>query len=491
MAALVLRRDPTPGELDLFRRLAHDNPDVAAVLSGRAADKLPEASGAPESTTAWSNCFSALQAKRPIGREPLQRIMDDIVSGRAKDTLAAAWLMTICVLGMSRADTQALTEIMASSGQRFDYREAPELAHSRLIRRYPTGALSEKVALILPSLIAAARTCVEVCSPFLVARSLGHTGGTWDKLSAIPGFVFPQPGKDSVRALEACGVAMTVTQGDANPADRKLYQLRSSTGTIESVPLIVSSIASKQLTFPVHRLLLDVRIGDSAFLKDEREGLAVGQEVAALVSAAGIQCTYTLTRTAQPNGMAIGNALEVAEAISVMGGAHPGWDERALIEQRLLVIDFFSKLLAAEFPSMGAHDWAHFASEQFHTGAVLRSFAEVLRAHKVSDLTITNLLRDPMVTLAVPADPVTVPSAIAGTLTSLDQLRLGEIVNRTLGGGGNDFEGDFDPRAGVVLGVRIGDAIRQGGTLCRVFTSRAISSATLANIGSCFDITPS
>jgi len=86
---------------------------------------------------------------------------------------------------------------------------------------------------------------------------------------------------------------------------------------------------------------------------------------------------------------------------------------------------------------------------------------------------------------------VTVPSTIAGTLTNLDQLKLGEIVNRTLGGGGNDFEGDFDPTAGIVLGVRIGDVIRLGGTLCRVFTSRAISNATLANIDSCFDITPS
>ena len=283
---------------------------------------------------------------------------------------------------------------------------------------------------------------------------------------------------------------MTVTQGTANPADRKLYQLRSATGAIESIPLIVASIASKQLTFPVHRLLLDVRVGSGAFLKTQSEGTRVGQEVSTLVRGAGIGCFYTLTQTTQPSGAAIGNALEVQEAIAVMGGPARGWEPRALAEQRLLAVDFFAKLMAAEFASRSAAEWSDFAFEGFQSGAVLGSFAELLKTHGVSGSTVTNLLRDPTTTLAIPSDPLTVQSAIAGTLRSLDQPKLGEIVNRILGAGGNEFEGRFDPRGGMVLCARVGDLVQVGLPLCRVFSSREVPPATLTDIAACFVIEP-
>lgn len=490
LAALSLRSDLTATELQLFRDFARNHNDVLRALGAGAAALLGDGAPAANYVPYWDEAFAALQATRPIGRPNLQHIVADIVSGAANDTLIAAWLMTVCVAGMGADDTRVLTELMASSGQRFDYRESSELSQSRLIRRYPTGALSEKVALILPSLISSARTRAAVCSPFLVARSLGHTGGTWDKLSAIPGFVFPQPGDDTVKALKSCGVAMTVTQGTANPADRKLYQLRSATGTVESIPLIVASIASKQLTFPVHRLLLDVRVGSGAFLKTRSEGTTVGQEVCTLVRNAGIASSYTLTPTMQPSGTAIGNALEVEEAIAVMGGPARGWEPRALAEQRLLAVDFFAKLMAAEFASTSAAEWSEFAFERLQSGAALGSFADLLKTHGVSDSTVTHLLRDPATTLAIPSDPLIVQSAIAGTLRSLDQAKLGEIVNRILGGGGNEFEGRFDPRAGIVLGARVGDLVQLGLPLCRVFCSRDVSPATLKDIAACFVVEP-
>src|SRR6266853_895319 len=478
MAALSIRQDLTTDEAELLRQFEQLFPDVAGVLAEAGSETSPPSG--PRAV--WLRSFSALRARKPLGRELLQEILNDIVSGRAKDTLTAAWLMTVCVRGMDNVDTQLLTELMASSGDRYDYRESPKLARTRLVRRYPTGALSEKAALILPSLIAAARARVAVCSPFLVARSLGHTGGTWDKLSAIPGFVFPQPGPESIQALVACGVAMTVTHGSANPADRKLYQLRSATGTIESVPLIVSSVASKQLTFPVHRLLLDIRVGGGAFLANEQDGATVGQQVASSVSKAGIDCTYALTPTAQPNGTAIGNALEVAEALAVMGGPRGVWDERGLIEQRLLVIDFFSKLMAAEFPPTDAAAWAHFASTQFEAGSVLSHFAEVLKAHAVPESTLAGLFRDPFSELGIPSDAVSVPSQKRGVLHSVDQFALGEIVNRRLGAGGNDFQGQFDPKAGLILAARLGDLVRAGTPLCRVFAGRPLSENTTDDI---------
>jgi pyrimidine-nucleoside phosphorylase len=490
LAALSLRSDLTAPELRLFRDFARSHGDVLRTLGDRAIALLPSGETAADPVPHWAEAIAALRTSRPIGRPNLQHIVDDIVSGAAKDTLVAAWLMTVCAAGMGTDDTRVLTELMASSGERFDYREAPELSGLRLIRRYPTGALSEKVALILPSLIASVRTRAPVCSPFLVARSLGHTGGTWDKLSAIPGFVFPEPGDDSIRALKSCGVAMTVTQGHANPADRKLYQLRSATGTVESNPLIVASIASKQLTFPVHRLLLDVRVGPGAFLKDQSAGTTVGREISALVRREGISCSYTLTPTAQPSGSAIGNALEVAEAIAVMGGSDRGWDPRALAEQRLIAVDFFAKLMAAEVTSMNSAEWARVAFEQLNTGAVLRHFAEVLNAHGVSASTATGLLRDPAMALAIPSESLLVRSTTAGVFRSLDQPGLGEIVNRILGAGGNEFEGSFDPTGGIVLGLRLGDVVRADEPLCRVFSCRRLSPGTVADIAACFLVEP-
>ena len=488
LAGLDLRPELTSSELELLRHLYAKHPEVAAGLQGesvlRAGAKIP----VQHKGDYWRELFASIRFSRPLKHELLKKMFADILADHLKDPLVAAWLMTICGEGMSYDNTLLLTDAMTESGPRFDYRANAALVSRRLVRRYPTGSLSEKAALILPALIATARSQVAVCSPFLVARSLGHTGGTWDKLSAIPGFVFPEPGQESIDALLSCGVVMTVTKGIANPADRKLYQLRSTTGTIESIPLIVSSIASKQQTFPVHRLLLDIRIGDGAFLKDDSSGMITGQQIAKIIRRQSIECNYTLTSTLQPNGTAIGNALEVAEAIAVMGGSSEGWDERALHEQKLLVIDFFAKLMAAEFLSNDAPAWAHFGFEGFRSGAVLKSFAEILKTHRVDESTVRRVLDAPWETLKISPKAATIDSKVGGTLRSIDQHAIGEFVNRILGGGGNQFEGEFDATAGIVLTARIGDIVQPRGSLCSVYTSRTLAAEKLAELESCFHL---
>jgi thymidine phosphorylase len=238
----------------------------------------------------------------------------------------------------------------------------------------------------------------------------------------------------------------------------------------------------------VHRLLLDVRIGDGAFLKDENSGIVAGQQIASITRKEGIACNYTLTTTAQPNGTAIGNALEVAEAIAVMGGPSDRWDERALLEQRLLVIDFFSKLMAAEFPSMTAAAWARFGFEEFRKGTVLKSFADILRKHRVANVTVENTLQDPWATLGIPPEAAAISSKGGGTLRSIDQFKIGEIVNRILGGGASEFEGTFDASAGIVLTARIGDVVHPGGSLCRVYTRRSLTPERISEVESCFHL---
>jgi pyrimidine-nucleoside phosphorylase len=420
----------------------------------------------------------------------MKAIISDIVLDGSTSRLAAALLMLICVRGMRNEDVLSLTVAMSQSGETFDYRIDASLKGARLVRRYPTGALSEKTALILPALIVCAKGEVSVCSPFLVARSLGYTGGTWDKLSAIEGFTFPEPGEDTIQTLCRCGVAMTVTKANANPADRILYSLRSSTGTVESGPLIVSSIASKQMCFPVHRLLLDVRYGAGAFLSSISQAKAIGDDIQKVLCAHGVPTLNAFTDTAQPTGSSIGNALEVAEAIAVMNGPNEcAWDPRGIEEQRQIVIKFFAQLMAAEFPELGSSEWERYASKQIEHGEALRAFGDILLAHRVQSSFVERLFVRPLEALSVNRTPVDVHSRNTGTLRHLNQRRLGEIVNRQLGAGGNQFEGEFDPKPGVTLVRRLGDEIQQRDILCRIFADRELALSSIDAVRDCFTVT--
>ncbi len=483
VVGLSLLSDRTDSEYRLLDTLRQNNQDVASLASSES-NATDSGLSVP---VAWRHAYSAVREGRSVGPESLQHIVHDIVAVEKAHRWAAGLMMLICAKGLGAEDTKALTDAMANSGATYDYRQCRELKHVRFIRRYPTGALSEKTALILPALIGAARATANVCSPFLVARSLGHTGGTWDKLSAIPGFKFPLPGDETVRALLACGIAMTVAHGDVNPADRIMYQLRSATGTVESIPLIVSSIASKQLSFPVHRLLLDVRMGADAFLKTKDEATKVGDLIASHLEPAGVTTTFTLTENTQPDGSTIGNALEVSEAIRVMGGGDYRWDERGIIAQRLIVLDFFTKLMAAEFLDKTAQEWSRIALQLFQSGAVLEGFAGILRAHGVPPSTIEDLFTNPFRALTIP-EPYPVVSKRSGVLRSIDQTALGEIVYRELGAGANMFQGTFSAQSGIVLSSRLGDFLRAGDTLCFVYQAGPRQSEIPERICNCFQI---
>jgi thymidine phosphorylase len=489
LAGLALRAELTHSETAARERLSRGHPEVAALFGSIGCSRMPDQAETSAAVPGhWQAAADRLFARQAIGDDLWRPIVADVVSNSASDRIAAALLMAICINGLSVSDIRALTSHMVSSGDIFDYRCYEGLRDGRLVRRYPTGAMSEKTALILPALIALARARVNVYSPFLVARSLGHTGGTWDKLNAIPGFRFPDPGEDTARVLRQCGAAMVVTHGAANPADRRLYQLRSVTGTVESIPLIAASIASKQMSFPAHRLLLDVRIGEGAFLRTEDEGTEVAELVRQLVKPGGTECMYTLTGTKQPTGSAIGNALEVAEAIAVMGGPTAMWDERGLLEQRLLVIDFFAKLMAAEFRDFTVESWARYGSNKFVSGEVLQSFARILAAHSVSSEVVSSLLMDPLSALGLTRSPVILPCPRAGYLRRVDQVALGGAVNFALAAGGNEFGAAFDARTGVVLQFRIGDSVDCGDPLCSLYSTETVAEEIVQAIVGCFEI---
>ncbi len=486
---LLSRPAVSHAESALVRALLQRHPSAATYLPILFPSvALP---AAPSADPTLAAALAATATDRTLGADRIALIVDRFTRDELPLEFMATWLMTVCARGLSDDDTRILTLKMRDSGRTHDYRGLVALDGAKVIRRYPTGALSEKAALILPSLLASVRDRFPIASPFLVARSLGFTGGTWDKLKAIDGFTFPAPGDDSVRAMRACGVAMAVTHGDVNPADRKMYAFRSTCGTIETNPLLVSSIASKQLALPADHLLMDVRYGDGAFCATRAAGERLGRDLVRLCTDGGTPSSYLLTDTIQPNGSAVGNALEVLEAIAVMAPQHSaGWEPRALDEQRMLVLRFFASLMAEVFP---AHDERHYralGAEQLASGAAFESFLHILEAHGVDASVRDGLRRNPRALVGPRVAPRVVRARHAGTLSAITQRALGFVVNFRLGGGGNEYAGEFDPRPGVLLHKRVGDRVEAGEVLCEVFASegRALEEGVLDELAGCFTV---
>lgn len=487
LMARLIHRARTAVEHELLQRLLTTLPDVHALLADvfpsntRMFDILLPRMHDPFVTQVFRGDWPSPEARK----NDYEIFMARFLSGDISPEIVAAWLGTVVERGLSTEALYDLTYAMRNSGQIYDYRVSPKLRGRKLLRRYPTGGLSEKTALILPSVLVKASEHYPIASNFLVARTLGFTGGTWDKLSAIPTFRFPLPGGESEDVMERCGVAMTITHGDLNPADRKLYQMRSVTGTIESFELIVSSIASKQLAVPAHHLLLDVRYGDGAFLRSRDEARRCANALVDVISEGGTPCSAHLTDTPEPNGSAVGNALEVAEAIAVMGGgAIAQWDARALEEQRELVLLFYGLLMAKAFDSDDVAPWISEARAWFRSGEVLRGFMKLLAAHDVNDTLMDKLVQDPNEVLAIPAVGWPVYAQQSGRLIAIDQRRLGHLVNFGMGAGGNDYQGTLCVKSGIKLGARLGDSIQAGQALCWVFGD---VSGSLNNIGAAFE----
>jgi thymidine phosphorylase len=487
--ARLVHRPRTVTETELMRELAAGLPDVAAVLLSA----FPKACAGHFSSTV-DPAPLVIRVVRADWPDSSARRLDlkAFLQGFVRETLSsvhvAAWLGTVVERGLSPECLHDLTHAMKDSGRTYDYRAVPKLRGRKLVRRYPTGGLSEKTALILPSVLVKAFTRYPVASNFLVARSLGFTGGTWDKLSAIPGFRFPSPGEEGLDAMERCGVAMTVTHGDLNPADRKLYQMRSVTGTIESYELIVASIASKQLAVPADHLLLDVRYGDGAFLRSMAEARRCADGMIDIITAGGVACSAHLTDTPQPNGMGIGNALEVAEAIATMRfGAPVSWDPRALHEQRELVLTFYGLLMSRAFGTDTIDAWVEEARGWFESGEIARAFEALLSAHAVERATIAAIIHDPLTALGIVGNGIPILAERSGSLAGIDQRQLGHLVNFGLGAGGNEYGTEFSARSGVRLNVRKGDRVEAGQPLGWVFANPgSLSSELTASMKECF-----
>lgn len=369
-------------------------------------------------------------------------------SGEVPDYQMAALAMAIFFNGLDRSEIGAMTDAMLRSGATLD------LTHLRVGRvdKHSTGGVGDKVSLVLAPLIA----CLGVAVPMMSGRGLGHTGGTLDKLEAIPGFRTDLSLDEAIRLVERVGCALIGQTNEIAPADRRLYALRDATATVESIPLISASIMSKKLAEGLTGLVLDVKRGSGAFLPDLDRGLALAQTMIDLGADYGCPVVALLTAMDRPLGRACGNALEVEEAIMALRGEGP---------PDLMSVTY---ALGAEMLLLGGvvtdRDDARRRMEvAISSGKAAAKFEEIIAAQGGNP--------------AVVDDPSLLPQAVEcelflaprdGVVAQVEPRAIGRGIT-LLGGGRTKVEDVVDPTVGFVITARPGDIVRAGEPLATVF----------------------
>ncbi len=375
------------------------------------------------------------------------------------DYQASALLMAILLRGMTPDETAWLTDAMVRSGVRVDLRDVP----GTKVDKHSTGGVGDKTSLVLAPLAAACGVPV----PMMSGRGLGHTGGTLDKLEAIPGFRVNLTLEEMKAALHEVGVAMLGQTTQIAPADKKLYALRDVTGTVESIPLISASIMSKKIAEGIDALVLDVKTGSGAFMKTEERSRELARSLIAIGSASGVKTEAVITRMDAPLGRAVGNALEVIECIDVLKGQGPA----DLVE---VSIELTSRMLVLGGVARDRVDAERQVRGAIGSGAGLDRFRRMVEHQGGDPRVVDDYSRLP----AAPGRHV-VAATRAGYLIALDAELIGR-ASVSLGAGRDRVADPVDPAVGIVVVAEVGAEMRPGDPILEVhFRDRARLDAAL------------
>ena len=361
------------------------------------------------------------------------------------DYQISAWLMAILWRGMTRAEIAALTDAMLHSGQVLDFSDLP----GSKVDKHSTGGVGDKTSLVLAPIAAAGGLRV----PMISGRGLGHTGGTLDKLQSIPGFNVDLSLADFHRVLGACGCALIGQTAEIAPADKKLYALRDVTGTVESPALICSSIMSKKLAEGIDALVLDVKVGSGAFMKREEDALHLADLLVETGTRMGKRVVALITGMDQPLGRAVGNALEVIEALEVLDGRGP-----ADLRDLCLELTGWMFLLGGSVASVA--EGKSLAAAQIASGRAKEKFREIIRLQGGDSLIVDAPERLPRARHAFDVASGGQGYVIA---TACEQFGAACVA---LGGGRAKKEDAIDPAVGLTVHRKIGDLVQRGETLC-------------------------
>ncbi|MDP1818741.1 MAG: thymidine phosphorylase [Acidimicrobiales bacterium] len=379
------------------------------------------------------HAIDLIRAKRDGGRledAQIDWFIDAYTSGTVGDEQAAALLMTIFFRGLDPQELARWTERMIATGERLDL----STLDRPTVDKHSTGGVGDKISLALCPLVAACGAAV----PQTAGRGLGHTGGTLDKMESITGWRPDLSHAEADAILRASGAVIRAAGDDLAPADRRLYALRDVTGTVESIPLIASSIMSKKIAEGTSALVLDVKVGSGAFMKDEAQARQLAEAMVGLGAAHGVRTTALLTQMDVPLGRTAGNALEVAEAVEVLAGGGPA----DVVE---LTVTLAREMLAVV--GLDAVDPANVLA----AGRAMDAWRAMVAAQG----------GDPGAPLPRASEVEVVAAPATGTLRRLDAMALGVAAWR-LGAGRARKEDDVSATAGVGWHATVGDRVEAG-----------------------------
>ena len=378
---------------------------------------------------------------RTLAAEDIRALVDGYVDGEVADYQMAAFCMAVFFRGMEPAETAALAEAMLRSGDVLDLSDLPGVK----VDKHSTGGVGDKVSLALAPIAAACGVVV----PMISGRGLGHTGGTLDKLEAIPGFQVRLPVERFREILARHGACLVGQTDRLAPADRKLYALRDVTATVESIPLIASSIMSKKLAEGIDALVLDVKVGKGAFMKRREDAEALARTLAGIGRSFGKRVTAFLGAMDEPLGRTVGNALEVKETLDLLRGGGP--PDLVACTDELTAEMVLLAGLAADRDAALARVRGAVAS-----GRALEKLLAICAAQGGDP----RVLEDPSRLPTAPSR-LEVRAPRGGFVQAIDAQEIG-LAAMSLGAGRARVDDRIDPAVGIVLERKVGDAVAAG-----------------------------
>lgn len=387
---------------------------------------------------------------KPLERQEIRNMVSRYAAGEIPDYQMSAMLMAICFQGMDDEELTALTLAMRDSGDTADLSGIPGIK----VDKHSTGGVGDKTTLIVGPLVAACGVPVAKMS----GRGLGFTGGTLDKLESIPGFRIDLTEEEFFRAVRSAGISVIGQTRNLAPADKKLYALRDVTGTVESIPLIASSIMSKKLAAGSDKILLDVTTGSGAFIKDLEQSRELARRMVAIGKGAGRETAAMLTSMEEPLGNAVGNTLEVIEAIETLRAGGPE-------DLREVCLALAGMMLSLGKEGISYEEGRKLAEETLDSGAAYRKFVEMVEGQGGDSAYI----EDPdMFQRAACKRELTVREE--GYISRMDTERIG-IAAGILGAGRETKESVIDYSAGIIMKKKIGDRVRCGDVMAVLYSS--------------------
>ena len=391
-----------------------------------------------------------IRKKRDCGelsRDEINFLVSGYTRGEIPDYQMAAWLMAVWIRGLDRAEIASLTEVMLYSGEVLTHSEIP----GKKVDKHSTGGVGDKTSLILAPIVAAGGLTV----PMISGRGLGHTGGTLDKLEAIPGFNVNLSLVEFRRVLRECGMGLIGQTAEIAPADKKIYALRDVTSTVENVGLICASIMSKKLAEGIDVLVLDVKTGSGAFMKKEEDSVRLAEVMVETGKRMGKKAVALITDMDQPLGRLAGHSYEVLESVEVLKGRGPE-------DLRDLSLELSAWMFFLGERTKSVEEGRRLAETMVATGQALEKFRQDIRLQGGDERIVDEPERLPQARLH--ADVV---SSAAGYVNVTNCEQLGTAL-AMLGGGREKKEDKIDHAVGLEFHKRIGDRVEEGEKLVTI-----------------------